>query len=146
MKDIFKIIIVVASIGATATCALPLMSVYSGGMESCTLFVNGYNLMSFSAWGCVPMLATLLIPFILFGKQSGKVQEAELLFLVIANAVCYVHSFNAAREWLRSVGDSMINYHYGAVIYPLGFIGVLLLVKCFELFFKDEPCKEVKCA
>lgn len=146
MKDIFKTVIVIASLGASATCVLPLMSVTASGGESATFILNGYNLMEFSVWGCVPIISTLLIPVILFGKQSKAAQEAELLLLFIANAVCYVHSFNAAKEWLRSVGDTMIDFHYGMMFYPLGFIGVMLLIKCFELFSKDEACEKVESA
>lgn len=73
MKDIFKIVIVIASLGASATCVLPLMSITASGGESAIFVVNGYNLMEFSAWGCVSMISTLLIPVILFGKQSKAV-------------------------------------------------------------------------
>ena len=56
-----------------------------------------------------------------------------------------MHCFNSAREWLRSIGNSMVEHHYGMMIYPLGFIAVLLLAKSLEKKSQNESCKEIDC-
>ena len=130
-KDrIVKCVVTAASLAAFALCILPLMSVRTGGPESGVLVVRGYNLMEFSAWGCVPVLAPLLLPFILYGGQPDAMRRGELLMLAVGNAVCYVHGFNAARAWLS------VDYHFGMVLYPLAFWGVLALARLLDAAVK----------
>ena len=132
ITQIFEIILILVSAAATAMCLLPIMSVHLSDGESCTLFIRGYNLMEFSAWGCVPLLANLLIPVILFGCQKDAAKEKELIILFVGNTVCYINSVNAAREWLYAVGGSLITYYPGMVLLPLGFIIVLVLSQMLE--------------
>ena len=133
MKLAYKAILIFMGIAAVATCALPIMSVYLSDGESCTLFIRGYNLMEFSAWGCIPLIVPLLVMAILFGNQKKTAKEAELLLLFAGNMVCYVHSFNAAWAWLTSLDGSFITYHLGMFLLPLTFIMILALWKIFEL-------------
>ena len=121
MKKKHKIILILISVAAAATCALPVMSIYLSDGESCTLFVRGYNLMEFSALGCVPLFAPLFIPAITLGNQTKAAKETELLILFAANMVCYVHGFNAARIWLDSLGGPLLTFYPGMLLIPLAF-------------------------
>lgn len=137
--SITRIITMIVSAGiiAAAMCFIPIMSVYcSGDSESGTLVVKGINLMEFSAWGIIPLFADLLVPFIVFGRQSDRVKETELILLFIANTVSYVHSFNAARTWLAEVGSSVISHHLGVYIFPLGCLAILLLSKAAGVLYE----------
>ena len=133
MKKKYKIILVLISIAATAICVLPVMSVYLSDGESGTIFVRGYNLMEFSALGCVPLFAPLFIPAITLGSQTKAAKEMELLILFAANMVCYVHGFNAARIWLDSLGGSPLTFYPGMLLIPLVLLMLLGLAKIFEL-------------
>lgn len=134
IKNLYFITITVLSIISCFLCVLPIMSVYSGGTEGCTLIVRGYNLMEFSAWGVLPAVVPLLTPAILLIHQSKATQEIELILLIVGNAVSYVHGFIAAREWLAHVGDSMITYHFGVMIFPLVSTFVLILALVSDIF------------
>ena len=132
MKKEYKTIFVLISIAAAATCVLPVMTIYLRDGESCTLFVRGYNLVEFSALGCVPLFAPLFIPAILFGSQPKAAKEMMLLILFAANMVCYVHGFNAARIWLDSLGGSLLTFYPGMLLIPFAFSMILVLSKVFE--------------
>ena len=121
-KDrIVKCVVTAAGLAAFALCILPLMSVRTGGPESGVLMVRGYNLMEFSALGCVPLFAPLFIPAITLGNQTKAAKETELLILFAANMVCYVHGFNAARIWLDSLGGPLLTFYPGMLLIPLAF-------------------------
>lgn len=144
MRNKYNVIFTVICVSISFLNILPVMSAYSGGVESCTLVIHGYNLLEFSALGCVPMLAPLLIPVILFDHQSKATQEVELMLLLLANMTCYVHSFNAAKAWLTATGVSMISYHPGALLIPLGFILLLALVTGFDMLYSNTVAKGEK--
>lgn len=126
MKKWYKTIITLACVGVFVLAALPIMSVEIVGGESYTAIVRGYNLMEFSPWGVIPLMTPLLIFLIVFGKQSRAVKEAELLLLLVISMICYVHSFQLATEWLRSVGTSMIARDVGMALYPSSLVGLLI--------------------
>ncbi len=133
-KPLFKYTLIAASIAASAMSALPLLSVYSGGTESGTFIIRGFNLMEFCAWGVVPMIAPLLISVILFGHQSKAAQEIKLITLLVGNTVAYVHGFNATRAWISEIGGRITAYHPGMIILPIALIVVLAIAKVFTSF------------
>ena len=120
---------------------LPLMSAYSGGGEGCTLYIRGYNLMEFSALGCVPLLSVFFIPYILFGNLPKTVEAISLLLLCAVTAISYNHALIEARIWLETVADSLISHHIGMSLYPLCFISVLLIGKILRIFTKNTQTK-----
>ena len=132
MKRAYRVTFVLVCIAAASLCMLPVMSVYLNDGEICTLFVRGYNLMEFSAWSCVPLLAPLLIPMVLFGTQTKAAKEIEFLILFIGNMICYVHSVNAARAWLTSLGDTLITYYPGMFLTPFAFVVIVGYSALFE--------------
>lgn len=71
MKKKFAYIMIIVSVAAFAVCVLPLISADSGGSERCIIVVRGHNLVEFSAWGCISLLAPLIVPCILLGKPSA---------------------------------------------------------------------------
>ena len=128
----YKRIFIFMGVCAVALYALPVMSVCLNDGENCTLLVRGYNLMEFSAWGCVPLFAQFLIPMILFDWQIKTERGARLVFLFAGNMICYVHSLNAARTWLNTLGGSLVTYHPGVFLCPVAFAITLMLPKILE--------------
>ena len=141
-RSYFKYLLIIASIAASAMCVLPLMSVYSGGTESCTLIVRGFNLMEFSAWGVIPLIAPLVITIIVLGRQTRIVKETEILILFMVNTVSYVHSFNAAKAWLYDVGDSFVTCYPWAMLLPLGFVLICVVTKVMDDISQSDFRKE----
>ena len=140
MKAVYKHLMLVLSMGSAALCMLPVMStwLFDGGKFGDTFYIEVYNLIEFSAWGCVPLFAPLLIPVILYGSQTKDAKELELIFLFSANMICYVHSFNAARTWLDTISDSLILYYPGRALYPLGFMVLCIVAMLFVKHNKME--------
>lgn len=127
-----KTVIIILSIITASFCLFPIMSTYSGGGESGTLIARGFNLMEFTALGIIPIIAPLLIPIILYGNQNKASKERSLILLFLGNMLSYVHSFNAANDWLENVSDSPIFYYPAIVVYHLCFILVLVIPKAIE--------------
>lgn len=122
----YRNILLLLSVAMVVLNALPILSVYSGGSESCTLMVRGYNLLEFSHWGAIPVFTTVIVLGILFSFQKRAAKHAELLLLLATNIVCYVESFGAARTWLESVGGSVISCHFGMVAFPVAAVGLII--------------------
>ena len=142
MKKWYKTIVVAASIGVFLLAAIPLVSGSVGEGESYTAIMRIYNLMEFSPWGIIPLMAPLLIPFILFGKQSQTAKEAELLLLLVGNMVAYVHSFYLAVDWLRSEATSLLTYHMGWLLCPICFMYLLVYAKKWYAEYENEEAVE----
>ena len=118
-------LLLLACVLASAMCALPVMRTTLTAGEAGDLVVRGFNLMSFSPWGCIPLLAPLTIPAILLGHQSKAAKELELILLTMGNTVCYAHGFNAARTWLMSLGGSVRICGAGTLAIPLAFVAAM---------------------
>lgn len=125
MRNMFILLVTLLVI---VICVLPILSVDISDGGSYKLIVRGYNLMEFSAWGCVPIIAPALIPVIVFGHQAKAAKELELMILFSAHIVCFVHSFNLARAWLYDIGGAPVYHHYGMILYSMGFIILLFLL------------------
>ena len=106
--------------------------------ENGLFVVRVYNLMEFSAWGSVPIVATVLLPMLLLGSRTKAIREAGILVILAANMISYVHSFNIARAWLNTIGGLPIEYHIGAIVFPIGILIILLLAKVTEI--RIERC------
>jgi len=132
MKNIHKFVISILCLAAAAISVMPIMSAETGNTEYGTLVIRGYNLMEYSALGCVPLLTFILIPILLFGRQSTASKHTETILLVYGNAIFYIHALNSAKEWLRSVSNSSLTYYPGLVLY----LGVLILL-LFAVIYLD---------
>ena len=126
-KNLFRNAVTILAVLSFLMCLLPIVSVYSGGTESGTFIIRGFNLTEFSALGVIPMIAPLLIPIILLGHQSKAAKEIELMALLVGNTVAYVHGFNATRAWIDEIGGRIATYHPGIIILPIVLMFVLML-------------------
>ena len=126
-----KPILMIFSVAMIALNALPILSVHCGGSESCTLMVRGYNLLEFSCWSAIPVFTAILILGILYSEQKRSVKNAELLFLLGSNLVCYIEGLRAARAWLVSISDSLVMTHSGLVAFPIG----IVLIIFYAMFY-----------
>lgn len=124
---LFKVMAIICCVAALKLCILPIMSIHFEDGESCTMIIRGYNLTEFSAWGVVPMLVVFFIPILLSFDLKVSTEEIVLLLLFTGDMVCYVHSLNAVKVWLIDIGASLISYHAGLILYPMGFLIVWLI-------------------
>lgn len=124
------------SFSLVALNTLPILSVHSGGSESCTLMVRGFNLLEFSSWAAIPVFSVILVLAILFSFQKKFSKNTELVLLLAANGVCYVESLRAARAWLDGISNGPINCHFGMLAFPIGIMLIVLFAMLFLNNFK----------
>lgn len=143
-KSCLKYAIMFASIAVSAMYVLPLLSVYSGGIESGTFVIRGFNLAEFSVWSVLPLIAPLLITVILFGHQPKVAQKIELIALIVGNTAAYVHGLSAARAWIDEIGGRITTYHPSVFVLPIALIVVvaLALAKIFDIGGHEDKNSE----
>lgn len=117
------------------TCALPIMSVFSGGLETCTIFARGYNFIEFSPWGVLAVLSPIIASMIAVIYQSRFVKVIEYIALMLGSIIGYSISFCETHKWLKSIGDASVELHSGAVLMPLTLFMMILLCMGMELKF-----------
>ena len=115
-RRLFDILIAVCLVSAVISSTQPLISVKVGYD---TVLVRGFNLMEFSALGCVPVLAPVILLFIIFSAHDTKTKEMSIMAVLIITAVCYCNGFIAAREWLMGITEGRIAYHPCSLLFPV---------------------------
>jgi len=131
MKLSVKSITLFCVVATMVLNALPVMSVYSTGRESCTFIVRGFNLIEFSPWGAIPISAILVVLGIFLSCQSKASKHAEILLLLTINLVCYAESVRCARIWLEGIGSEQVTCHAGLILLPLVSSALMVLLMKF---------------
>ena len=130
-KCLYRVIVMTLTVLSLLACFLPVISVYSGGLESYTIYVRGYNLIEFSALGSITLLSPIAVLLLTFGHQRKATKELALIALMFSHVISYIHSFHIAHRWLESVGDSHVSFHFGMLLIPIIFIiTVIFSITC----------------
>lgn len=111
---------------AVVICALPVLSAPYEDNGNDILTIRVYNLMEFSAVGCIPWLSMVILPLICFGCLSKEHKELTLLILLIVTLVCYMEGIYTACEWLGLGNMGHIFYEFGLLFYPVSFVSAVL--------------------
>ena len=127
-RRLFDLLIAVCFLGAIIASAQPLLSCKTGYD---TILIRGFNLMEFSALGCVPVLAPPLLLFIIFSSLERKIKEVGIVVFLLLVAICYCHGFIEAREWLMDTSNTRIIYHPCAMLFPMTILleGIIWIVE-----------------
>ena len=102
------------------------------------MILKGYNYTDFSAPSIVIFFAPFLVPAILYGCQSRRSKELELILLLLGNSICFVHGANAARSWLIEIGATI----YGMPNVAVFLYVVVFSLLCFVAIIKNAMNKE----
>lgn len=137
MRKYGKIILTFASMLLLFSFLLPIMSVEASVGESCVISVRGINLMTFSAWGVVPLIMPLIVISAVWMCRKILFCEWVTVLSFAVNSVCYVHGCNAARSWLQTIGDSLLTFHPALILLPIGY-GILVGAAVFWLRTERE--------
>lgn len=145
MRKTRKWFLLAAAAAAAALSLLPIMQAQYSDGEWGRAVIHGYDLMEFSAWGYLPLLAPLLAAGILFGHQPVAAREAELLLLFGGSLLSCVHSCNSAQQLLTQEG--LVLYAAGFVLYPLGLLvilaGAVVCILLPNLHARRKPCEHL---
>ena len=123
-----------------ALCFFPVLSAEITTGEAYTSVIRGYNLLEFSAFGIVFLIAPMLVPTILYGCQSRAAKELELIALLLGSNVCYAHSIHNAWRWLNEIGAALIEVKMSMLLYPIAFIA-LCIVAIIQNYCKNNAGK-----
>ena len=107
-------------------CFFPILSTKIITVEAYTSVIRIYNLLEFSAFGIVVLIAPVLVSVITSGCQSEPMKELLLELLLLVNSICYTHSVHKAWNWLSEISDSMIRIKATLVLYPVVFVFLCL--------------------
>ena len=132
-----KYTIIALAVLSIALCFFPVLSAEITTGEVYTSVIRGYNLLEFSTFGIVILIAPMLVLTILYGCQSKAAKELELVVLLLGNNVCYIHSIHNAWRWLNEIGAALIEVKTAMLLYPIVFI-VLCISAIIRNCYKDK--------
>lgn len=152
INKILKIAGVILSVLTLYSLALPIYSTYISDGETCDIVVRGYNLVWFSPWGGVVVLAPLVLLGLMLSKFKSTIKTVGLLSLFVLNGVALCGAASAAYNWISKIATGFVEPHMSHLIYVLLFFitTVCFWVSCNfstnipnlkDLFPKEEPIK-----
>ena len=98
---------------ALLSLSRPVMYAYdAGSMESGEIMVRGFNLVEFSALGCIPLLVPLLLIVVLYSRMTQNTKTLLYLSIATLDLVSLNHAAIRARCWVERVCDSTIAYGF----------------------------------
>lgn len=149
-----KAVGVFSALLALATLFGPIYSTHIVGVESCNMVVKGYNLVEFSPWGSVVLLAPLVLIGLMLGKLKPTVKTVGALGLVLLDGVALSGAVAAAHTWISGVATGFVEPQSHHLIYAFF---LLVATVCFwvstnislvdtqaELSITVDPSIEVK--
>lgn len=119
MKKIVKYSGITFAILSLLTLSLPVFSTRITDGEACDLVVNGYNLVEFSPWGGIVLLAPLLLLGLMLSKLRNTTKTIGLIVLFALNGVALCASTSAAYKWMCDVSTGFVEPYMYHVIYAL---------------------------
>lgn len=122
-----KYSIIALAVVSVSLCFFPILSAKITEGEAYTCVIRGYNLLEFSAFGIVVLIAPVLVPIILYRCQSKAAKELELMVLLLGNSICYTHSGHNVWRWLNEIGVTFIEVKAAMVLYPITFITLCIV-------------------
>lgn len=119
MKKITNSLILILVVSVFALiCVLPIMSTTSTDGETSTFVIRGFNLISFSPFAVITMIAPVIFLLILYSSAEHHIKELMSIGLLILSIIGFVAGFNNAREWLYESCNTLIEYREIGFFYP----------------------------
>ena len=128
MRSLMKYGGIVLAVLSLLTLGLPLFSTTLTVGEAGRLVVRGYNLVEFSPWGGVAVVAPLVLLGLALSKLSRPVKTMGLLGLCVLTGFALCGAVAAAQTWVRSTADGFVEPHMSHLFYAALFFFATL---CF---------------
>lgn len=130
IRKFFSILAIMLSLTAIASLFLPIYSNNLTDGEACNLIVKGYNLIEFSPWGGVVVVAPFVLLGLMLSKLNDTIKTIALLCLFTLNGVALCGSTSAAYKWICDASTGFVQPHMNHLIYVLLFFGAMV---CFYI-------------
>lgn len=121
INKILRFMSIVLALFSLASLSLPIYSTNITDGEACNLIVKGYNLVEFSPWGGVVILAPVALLGLMLSKLNDTIKMVGLLGLFTFNGVALCGSTSAAYKWICDVSTGFVEPHMNHLVYALLF-------------------------
>lgn len=130
VQKLFRVLAITLSLSAIAALFLPIYSTNLTDGEACNLIVKGYNLVKFSPWGGVVVVAPFVLLGLMLSKLNDTIKMVGLLGLFTLNGVALCGSTSAAYKWICDASTGFVESHMNHLIYALLLFGAMV---CFHM-------------
>lgn len=117
-RNINDIVLILLVTLLALLCLIPVMSATSTDGETSTFVIRGFNLISFSPFAVITMIAPVIFLLILYSSAEYHIKELMSIGLLILSIIGFVAGFNNAREWLYESCNTLIEYREIGFFYP----------------------------
>ena len=149
-----KAVGVFSALLAMAALFGPIYSTYIVDVESCNMIVKGYNLVEFSPWGSVVLLAPLVLVALMLSKLKPAVKTVGTLVLFMLTGVALSGSVASAHTWICGIATGFVEPQSHHLIYALFLLvavacswvstNISLVETRAELLVTEEPSIKVE--
>ena len=129
-----KIILFVFLIISLLLSFFPLLSFKITEGESAVFTLNVFNLSEFSPVSILLPMSILLIPMILFSKQTKNTKIAEIIFLTAVNPIGYM---SGIKESMAYFSNALPKISPNVIIYPFSLFLLCLTAWYFSSKLPD---------
>jgi uncharacterized membrane protein len=144
MKKIVKYSGIAFALLSLLSLSLPVFSTRITDGEACGLVVKGYNLVEFSPWGGIVLLAPLVLLGLMLSKLKNTTKTVGLIILFALNGVALCASTSAAYKWMYDVSTEFVEPHMYHVIYAfLLFVAMVCFFAWCNCSLKTKSLKDI---
>lgn len=132
VRRIFRFLCAVLALLSLASLSLPIYSTYITEGEACDMVIKGYNLVEFSPWGGIVLLAPFVLLGLMLSKLQSSIKTIGLFGLLLLDGVALCGAVSAAYSWITDIATGFVEPRMGHLIYAtLLFLSLLCLwVSC----------------
>ena len=126
-KKTVKLLGAAMSIAALSTLALPIAHTVIGYVESMDLTLRDINLIEFSFWGVLVILAPLLSIGTMYSKLCDKEKMIAIMSIFTIGMISLSCAIRAANTWLYDVATGYVQPISNQILYVVFFFAASLL-------------------
>lgn len=137
INKILKFMSITLTLFSLASLSLPIYSTHITNGVACNLVIRGYNLVEFSSWGGIVVLAPLVLLGLMLSGLNNNIKTIGLLGLFILDGVALCCSTSAAYKWICEVSTTFVELHMNHLVYALLYFIAMI---CFYII--NNACWE----
>ena len=119
LEKVTKAVGVFSALLAMVALFGPIYNTYIAEGEACNIIVKGYNLVEFSPWGSVVLLAPLVLVALMLSKLNPAVKTVGALGLFLLTGVALSGSVASAHTWICGIATGFVEPQGHHLIYAL---------------------------
>ena len=138
LKRILRFLCAFLTLLSLASLSLPIYSTYITDGEACDMVIKGYNLVEFSPWGGIVLLAPFVLLGLMLSKLKSSIKTIGLFGLLLLDGVALCGATSAAYSWITDIATGFVEPRMGHLIYATL---LFLLMLCLWVSYNVLPDK-----